>query len=100
MLNLSLKKLSQKLSDKSFSSQELTKFFLERIKEHNKQLNAFITIDEAKSLSMAKKADEKIAKREHAPLTGIPIAQKDIFCSEGWRTTCGSKMLQNFVSPI
>jgi aspartyl-tRNA(Asn)/glutamyl-tRNA(Gln) amidotransferase subunit A len=99
MLNLSLKKLSQKLSDKSFSSQELTKFFLERIKEHNKQLNAFITIDEAKSLSMAKKADEKIAKREHAPLTGIPIAQKDIFCSEGWRTTCGSKMLQNFVSP-
>jgi aspartyl-tRNA(Asn)/glutamyl-tRNA(Gln) amidotransferase subunit A len=99
MLNLSLKKLSQKLSDKSFSSQELTKFFLERIKEHNKQLNAFITIDEAKSLSMAKKADEKIAKKEHAPLTGIPIAQKDIFCSEGWRTTCGSKMLQNFVSP-
>ena len=99
MLNLSLKKLSHKLSDKSFSSQELTKFFLERIKEHNKQLNAFITIDEAKSLSMAKKADEKIAKREHAPLTGIPIAQKDIFCSEGWRTTCGSKMLQNFVSP-
>ena len=99
MLNLSLKKLSQKLSDKSFSSQELTKFFLERIKEHNKQLNAFITIDEAISLSMAKKADEKIAKREHAPLTGIPIAQKDIFCSEGWRTTCGSKMLQNFVSP-
>lgn len=99
MLNLSLKKLSQKLSDKSFSSQELTKFFLERIKEHNKQLNAFITIDEAKSLSMAKKADEKIAKREHAPLTGIPIAQKDIFCSEGWRTTCGSKMLQNFISP-
>jgi aspartyl-tRNA(Asn)/glutamyl-tRNA(Gln) amidotransferase subunit A len=99
MLNLSLKKLSQKLSDKSFSSQELTKFFLKRIKEHNKQLNAFITIDEAKSLSMAKKADEKIAKREHAPLTGIPIAQKDIFCSEGWRTTCGSKMLQNFVSP-
>jgi aspartyl-tRNA(Asn)/glutamyl-tRNA(Gln) amidotransferase subunit A len=99
MLNLSLKNLSQKLSDKSFSSQELTKFFLERIKEHNKQLNAFITIDEAKSLSMAKKADEKIAKREHAPLTGIPIAQKDIFCSEGWRTTCGSKMLQNFVSP-
>ena len=99
MLNLSLKKLSQKLSDKSFSSQELTKFFLKRIKEHNKQLNAFITIDEAISLSMAKKADEKIAKREHAPLTGIPIAQKDIFCSEGWRTTCGSKMLQNFVSP-
>jgi aspartyl-tRNA(Asn)/glutamyl-tRNA(Gln) amidotransferase subunit A len=56
MLNLSLKKLSQKLSDKSFSSQELTKFFLKRIKEHNKQLNAFITIDEAKSLSMAKKS--------------------------------------------
>ncbi len=99
MLNLSLKQLAQKLSDKTFSSQELTEFFLGRVKKYNKQLNAFITIDELASLSMAKKADDQIAKKEQGLLTGIPIAQKDIFCAEGWRTTCGSKMLENFIAP-
>ena len=99
MLNLSLKQLSQNLNDKTFSSHELTEFFLSRIKKYNKQLNAFITIDESSSLSMAKVADDKISKGEHKPLTGIPIAQKDIFCAEGWRTTCGSKMLENFIAP-
>ena len=99
MLNLSLKQLSQNLNDKTFSSLELTEFFLSRIKKYNKQLNAFITIDESSSLSMAKMADDKISKGEHKPLTGIPIAQKDIFCAEGWRTTCGSKMLENFIAP-
>ena len=99
MLNLSLKQLAQKLSDKTFSSQELTEFFLGRVKKYNKQLNAFITIDELVSLSMAKKADDQIAKKEQGLLTGIPIAQKDIFCAEGWRTTCGSKMLENFIAP-
>jgi aspartyl-tRNA(Asn)/glutamyl-tRNA(Gln) amidotransferase subunit A len=99
MLNLSLKQISQKLNDKTFSSQELTEFFLSRIKKYNKHLNAFITIDELSSLSMAKMADDKISKGEHNPLTGIPIAQKDIFCAEGWRTTCGSKMLENFIAP-
>ena len=99
MLNLSLKQLSQNLNDKTFSSRELTEFFLSRIKKYNKQLNAFITIDESSSLSMAKMADDKISKGEHKPLTGIPIAQKDIFCAEGWRTTCGSKMLENFIAP-
>ena len=87
MLNLSLKQLSQNLNDKTFSSHELTEFFLSRIKKYNKQLNAFITIDESSSLSMAKMADDKISKGKHKPLTGIPIAQKDIFCAEGWRTT-------------
>ena len=99
MLNLSLKQLAQNLSDKTFSSQELTEFFLGRVKKYNKQLNAFITIDESVSLSMAKKADDQIAKKEQGLLTGIPIAQKDIFCAEGWRTTCGSKMLENFIAP-
>jgi len=99
MLNLSLKQLAQNLSDKTFSSQELTEFFLGRVKKYNKQLNAFITIDESLSLSMAKKADDQIAKKEQGLLTGIPIAQKDIFCAEGWRTTCGSKMLENFIAP-
>ena len=99
MLNLSLQSLSSYLQEKTFSSVELTQFFLERIKHHNPSLNAFITIDEEKSLLMATKADELIAKGKKSPLTGIPIAQKDIFCSEGWTTTCGSKMLENFIAP-
>ena len=99
MLNLSLQSLSSHLEKKSFSSVELAQFYLERIKHHNPSLNAFITIDEEKSLLMATKADELIAKGQKLPLTGIPIAQKDIFCSQGWTTTCGSKMLENFIAP-
>ena len=99
MLNLSLQSLSLGLEKKTFSSQELTKFYLERIKRHNTSLNAFISIDEDKSLLMAKKSDELIAEGRPSPLTGIPIAQKDIFCAQGWPATCGSKMLENFIAP-
>ena len=99
MLNLSLQALSIQLEKKVFSSVELTKFYLERIKRFNPSLNAFITIDEEKSLIMARKADETISRGEASPLTGIPIAQKDIFCAKDWITTCGSKMLENFISP-
>ena len=99
MLNLSLKQLSQQLREKAFSSEELTRFFLDRIKKHNDRLNAFITINDEESLSMAKKADITIANGNQSLFTGIPIAQKDIFCADGWRTTCGSKMLENFVAP-
>jgi aspartyl-tRNA(Asn)/glutamyl-tRNA(Gln) amidotransferase subunit A len=62
-------------------------------------LNAFVTVDAEKSLNSARAADARIAAGTAGLLTGIPIAQKDIFCAEGWRTTCGSKMLANFVSP-
>jgi hypothetical protein len=65
----------------------------------NGALNAFITVDERKSLAQARAADERIARGEAQPLTGIPVAHKDLFCARGWRTTCGSKMLANFVSP-
>ena len=99
MLNLSLKELSQALEKKEFTSVELTQFFLNRIKKLNPSLNAFITVDEARSLAMAEKSDQIIQAGKKSILTGIPIAQKDIFCSEGWRTTCGSKMLENFISP-
>jgi aspartyl-tRNA(Asn)/glutamyl-tRNA(Gln) amidotransferase subunit A len=99
MLNLSLKQLAADLAAKQFSSVELTQFFLARIRQHNPTLNAFITVDEQKSLEQAKAADARIAKGDITPLTGIPIAQKDIFCAKGWRTTCGSKMLHNFISP-
>ena len=99
MLNLSLQSLSSHLEKKTFSSVELTKFFLERIKLHNPSLNAFISIDEGRSLLMATKADELITNGEKSVLTGIPVAQKDIFCSQGWPSTCGSRMLENFIAP-
>ncbi len=99
MINTSLKELSAKLAGKKISSVELTQTFLDRIGELDPRLNAFITIDENKSLAQAKAADALIASGKAGPLTGIPVAQKDIFCAEGWLSTCGSKMLHNFVSP-
>ena len=99
MQNLSLKELSEGLKQKKFSSLELTKFFLNRLELHNSSINAFITIDKDKSLAMAKNSDEIIKEGNQNYLTGIPIAQKDIFCAEGWKTSCGSKMLDNFIAP-
>lgn len=99
MLNASLKQLSSLLAARKISSTELTQVFLDRIKTLNPALNAFITLDEAKSQAQAKAADETIACGKNTALTGIPIAQKDIFCAKGWLTTCGSKILSNFVSP-
>lgn len=99
MIKSSLKELAAALAAKSVSSVELTQWYLERISRLNPLLNAFITIDPERSLAQAKAADARIARGEAGPLTGIPIAQKDIFCAKGWRTTCGSRMLSNFVSP-
>ncbi|SDX73136.1 Asp-tRNA(Asn)/Glu-tRNA(Gln) amidotransferase subunit GatA [Nitrosomonas halophila] len=99
LINASLKQLSLLLSEKKISSVELTSEFLARIQTLNSGLNAFITLDEEKSLAQARDADEMIASGRSMPLTGIPLAQKDIFCAQGWLTTCGSKMLSNFVSP-
>ena len=99
MINLSLKELSEGLKQKKFSSVELTQFFLNRLDLHNPSINAFITIDKDKSLAMAKHSDEIIKEGTQDYLTGIPIAQKDIFCAEGWKTSCGSKMLDNFIAP-
>jgi aspartyl-tRNA(Asn)/glutamyl-tRNA(Gln) amidotransferase subunit A len=99
MINASLKELSAALAGKQLSSVELTGLFLDRIGRLNPVLNAFITVDAEKSLAMARAADARIAAGEAGPLTGIPLAHKDIFCAEGWLTTCGSKMLSNFVSP-
>lgn len=99
MFNDSLKQLSKRLASREISSVELTTEFFERIRQLNPRYNAFITVDEEKSLAQAKHADRKIAAGEMDFLTGIPVAQKDIFCAEGWLTTCGSRMLSNFVSP-
>src|SRR5712691_7332777 len=99
MLNASLKELSAALSQKKISSVELTRLFLDRISRLNGALNAFITVDAEKSLAQARAADERVARSGAKPLTGIPVAHKDIFVAKSWRTTCGSKMLSNFVSP-
>jgi aspartyl-tRNA(Asn)/glutamyl-tRNA(Gln) amidotransferase subunit A len=99
MIEKSLKELSGLLAAKKISSVELTQTYLQRIEALNPSLNAFITLDADKSLAQAKAADARIAANQAGLLTGIPIAQKDIFCAQGWRSTCGSKMLANFVSP-
>ena len=98
MFEKTVAELSVALKAKKVSSLELTRAFLDRISKY-KDLNAFITLDPARSLSQAKAADLLLAKGQGGALTGIPIAQKDIFCADGWLTTCGSKMLSNFVSP-
>jgi len=99
MINKSLKELAQALAAKQISSVELSTLFLDRIVRLNPDINAFVTVDREKTLAMARAADARIAAGTAGPLTGIPVAQKDIFCAEGWTTTCGSKMLANFVSP-
>ena len=99
MLNASLKELSAALSQRKISSIELTTLFLERIRKTDGALNAFITVGADKSLAQARAADERIAKGDAKPLTGIPVAHKDIFVAKDWLTTCGSKILSNFVGP-
>jgi aspartyl-tRNA(Asn)/glutamyl-tRNA(Gln) amidotransferase subunit A len=99
MINSSLKQLAHLLASNQLSSVEMTQEFLARIARLNPDLNAYITVDAEKSLAQAAAADARLARGAATPLTGIPIAQKDIFCTQGWRTTAGSKMLGNFVAP-
>lgn len=99
MINKSLKQLGEMLQTKQISSVELTQTYLDRIAQLNPEMNAFITLDPDKSLAQAKQADAMIAAGKTTALTGIPIAQKDIFVAQGWRTTCASKMLENFIGP-
>ena len=99
MIGRSVKDLAQALASKEISSVELTQLCLDRIARLNPLVNAFITVDPDRSLAQARAADARIAAGQGGGLTGIPLAQKDIFCAQGWRTTCGSKMLGNFVSP-
>ena len=101
MLNATLSELAAALAARKVSSVELTEAFLARIRALNGDLNAFITVDEAQALAGARVADERRSGKgmPAGPLTGIPVAHKDIFCTRGLRTTCGSRMLENFVSP-
>jgi aspartyl-tRNA(Asn)/glutamyl-tRNA(Gln) amidotransferase subunit A len=99
VLNATVSELSAALTAKKISSVELTKLFIARAKSLNGRLNAFITLDEGRSLAEARVADERRSEGGAGPLTGIPVAHKDIYCTKGMLTTCGSRMLANFVSP-
>ena len=99
MHNKTVLELTDDIKNKKISSVELTKYFIERIKKLDKKLNSFITITGDYALKQAKKIDVDIAKGNIKPLSGIPFAQKDIFCTKNIKTTCGSKMLVNFISP-
>lgn len=87
------------LRSKKISCVELTTHFLERIKKFDPKLNSLITLTAAQALESAALADQALAKGQTSPLTGIPILHKDIFCTNGIKTSCGSKMLDNFIAP-
>jgi aspartyl-tRNA(Asn)/glutamyl-tRNA(Gln) amidotransferase subunit A len=99
VINSSLTELATALAARKISSVELTELFLERIGRLDKVLNAFITVDPERSLDQARAADARIAGGRSTPLTGVPVAHKDIFVAKGWPSTCGSRMLESFVSP-
>lgn len=98
MHNHTIAEISKGLELKKFSSVDLTSAYLDRIKQFNSDLNGFITVCQEQALQEARKADECRSKGEATLLTGIPIAHKDIFCTLGIRTTCGSRMLDNFTA--
>ena len=99
MIHASLPELRRALDARQISSVELASLFLDRIDALNPELNAFITVDRDGAIAAARAADARIAAGQAGALTGIPLAHKDVFCTEGVLTTCGSKMLSNFVSP-
>jgi len=96
---LSLRELGEGLRAKKFSSRELTQHYLGRIGRHDPALNSYITVTADRALAQAAAADARLAAGQGSALTGIPLAQKDIFCTSGVRTSCGSKMLDKFIAP-
>ena len=99
MHNKTLAELAQGLDRGDFSSLELTQAYLQRIKQFNPSINAYITVTEEQAIAQAKQADTLRADNKSRPLMGVPIAHKDIFCTDGIKTSCGSKMLDNFTAP-
>ena len=96
LYQLSIKEKLEGLKNSSFSSLELTESYLERIKRIDSELNSYITVIEEEARVKAKESDQRYQAESPLPLDGIPIAHKDIFCTKGVLTTCGSKMLSNF----
>lgn len=99
MHNLTIAQMIEQLRSKAVSSVELTQHFLERIERLDPEYNAFISVTREQALAQAQAADQRLAAGGAPDLCGIPIAHKDIFCTEGVKTTCGSRMLDNFVPP-
>ena len=99
MSNATLQELSAQLAAKACSSVELAQDFINKINGLNKDLGCYVSVDAARTLAQARAADARRAAGEAGPLTGVPLAHKDIFCAKGWLTTCGSRMLSNFVAP-
>lgn len=99
MHHKTIAELHKALQSKNISSVELTLHFLDRIKKFDKTLNSFITVTEETALQEAEAADRLFSSGEAGPLTGIPFAHKDIFCTKGIKTSAGSRMLDNFIAP-
>ena len=95
----SLVELAADLQKGVYSSEELTRACLQRISTHDERLNSFVTVTAAQALAAAQAADGALKAGTAGPLTGVPFAHKDIFCTRGVKTSCGSKMLDNFISP-
>ena len=99
MHNLTIKQMSEKLHAGEITSVQLTQHYLDRIAQYDVELNAYITVTPELAIQMAKEADKKLADGTAELLTGIPVAHKDIFCTDGVKTSSGSKMLDNFIAP-
>jgi aspartyl-tRNA(Asn)/glutamyl-tRNA(Gln) amidotransferase subunit A len=99
MHELTLAEIARGLADKKFSSEELTRSLLTRIAQLDPQINSFITLTEDLAITQAQAADARRAAGENGALLGVPLAHKDLFCTKGIRTSCGSKMLDNFKAP-
>lgn len=97
LTKFTLKKIIEELEKGSFSSEELTKAYLEKISEHNLNLNAYLTVDEVGALESARKADKERKNGEKSTLLGVPVGLKDIFVTKGMRTTASSKVLENYI---
>jgi len=95
----SLVELAADLRSGVYTSEELTRACLQRIHSHDERLNSFVTVTDAQALAAAQAADAVIRAGDAGPLTGIPFAHKDIFCTNGVKTSCGSRMLDNFIAP-
>ena len=91
--------LGRGLARRDYSARELAAWYLERIAAADDELNCFISVTDEPALAAADAADRRIARGEGGPLTGIPLAHKDIFCTMGVATTCASRMLADFVPP-
>lgn len=99
MFSKTIAQLSQGLQKGEFSSREITQEYLDRIASVDEKYNSYISVTAEQALAQAAAADKKIESGDSAPMTGVPIAHKDIFCTKGVRTSAGSKMLDNFVAP-